>query len=98
MTAYVIVEVSITDEEQYDRYRPLASASIAAHGGTYRVRGGAVESREGTAVAERVVVIEFPDVAQARRWYESDDYQAALELRQAAAQSRLFIGDGCEPG
>jgi uncharacterized protein (DUF1330 family) len=97
MAAYVIVEVSITDEEQYEKYKPLAAASIAAHGGTYRARGGAVESLEGDPVDGRVVVIEFPDMAGARGWYRSDDYQAALEVRREAAEGRFFIVEGYEP-
>ena len=39
MAAYVIVEVSISDEEVYEKYKPLAAASIAAHGGSYRSSG-----------------------------------------------------------
>jgi uncharacterized protein (DUF1330 family) len=97
MAAYVIVEVSITDEEQYEKYKPLAAASIAAHGGTYRARGGAVESLEGPPVEGRVVVIEFPEVNGARDWYRSDDYQAALEVRRGAAQGRFFIVEGYPP-
>jgi uncharacterized protein (DUF1330 family) len=97
MVAYVIVEVSIADEEQYEKYKPLASASIAAHGGTYKARGGATESLEGEAVAGRVVIIEFPDLERARRWYHSEEYGEALQLRRGAAQSRMFVVDGYEP-
>jgi uncharacterized protein (DUF1330 family) len=97
MAAYVIVEVSIADEEQYEKYKPLASASIAAHGGSYKARGGTTESLEGDAVAGRVVVIEFPDLERARGWYRSEQYREASRLRQAAAQSRMFIVDGYEP-
>jgi uncharacterized protein (DUF1330 family) len=96
MAAYVVVEVLITNEEEYEKYKPLASASVAAHGGSYKVRGGAVDSLEGDAVEGRIVVLEFPDLERARRWYRSDEYRAALSLRQAAARSRLFIVDGCE--
>jgi uncharacterized protein (DUF1330 family) len=97
MAAYVIVEVSITDEDRYEEYKPLAAASIAAHGGSYKARGGATESLEGDAVAGRVVVLEFPDLARARGWYHSEEYGEALRLRQGAARSRMFIVDGYEP-
>jgi uncharacterized protein (DUF1330 family) len=97
MAAYVIVEVSIADEEQYEKYKPLASASIAAHGGSYKARGGATESLEGDTVAGRVVIIEFPDFERARGWYHSQEYGEALQLRQGAAEGRMFIVDGYEP-
>jgi uncharacterized protein (DUF1330 family) len=94
VAAYVVVEVTITDEEAYEKYKPMAYASIVAHGGRYLVRGGAVDSVEGDAVEARIVVLEFPDMEAARRWYRSDDYQAALSLREGAARSRLFMVEG----
>lgn len=94
MPAYFIAEVDVTDADAYEPYKPLAEASIAAHGGTYRVRGGATESVEGPPVAGRVVVLEFADVEAARRWYHSAEYQQALPLRQAASTGRAFIVEG----
>ncbi len=40
MPTYVIVELSVVDADRYEVYKPLAEASIAAYGGTYKVRGG----------------------------------------------------------
>jgi uncharacterized protein (DUF1330 family) len=94
MAAYVIAEVSVTDPDVYEQYKPLAGASVAAHGGTYEVRGGAIEPLEGDAPAGRIVILRFEDVEAARGWYGSDDYRAALPLRQAAAHSRVFIVEG----
>jgi uncharacterized protein (DUF1330 family) len=96
--AYVIVELSVVDADQYELYKPLAEESIAAHGGTYKVRGGKIESVEGPEVSDRVVILEFPDVAAARSWYSSPEYQAALQIRHAAAATtRMFIIDGYAP-
>jgi uncharacterized protein (DUF1330 family) len=94
MAAYVIAEVSVTDPEGYEQYKPLAGASVVANGGTYEVRGGAVESLEGEPVSGRIVILRFDDLEAARNWYHSEDYQAALPLRNAAAQSRVFIVEG----
>jgi uncharacterized protein (DUF1330 family) len=95
---YVIVELSVSDAEQYERYKSLAEASVATYGGVYKVRGGRIESVEGEQVTDRVVVLEFPDMAATRAWYDSPEYQAALPLRQAAAKtSRLFFIEGYEP-
>ena len=43
---------------------------------------------------ERVVLIEFPDVAAAKAWYESPAYQKAKEHRDGAADTEFFIIDG----
>ena len=95
MPTYVIVELSVEDADGYELYKPLAEASIAAHGGTYKVRGGNVESVEGPPVTDRIVILEFPDMAAARSWYTSPEYQAALQIRLAAARTtRMFFIDG----
>jgi uncharacterized protein (DUF1330 family) len=94
MAAYVIAEVSVTDPEGYEQYKPLAGASVVANGGTYEVRGGAVESLEGEPVSGRIVILRFDSLEAARNWYHSEDYQAALPLRNAAARSRVFIVEG----
>jgi uncharacterized protein (DUF1330 family) len=94
MPAYVIAEVDITDADGYEPYKAKAAAAIAAHGGVYRVRGGDVESLEGAVVTGRVVVLEFPDLEAARKWYHSAEYQAALPIRQANSRCRVFIVDG----
>lgn len=96
MAAYVIAEVTVTDPEGYEEYKPLAGASVVANGGSYEVRGGAVESLEGEPVTGRVVVLKFDSVDAARDWYDSDGYQAALPIRQRCAQSRVFIVEGAD--
>ena len=98
MPAYVIVEVSVSDPELYETYKPLAEASITAHGGAFRVRGGVTKSIEGAPPVERVVILEFPDLATAEGWYFSEEYQKALAIRSAASDSsRLFFVDGYTP-
>ena len=43
---------------------------------------------------EGVVLIEFPDVAAAKAWYESPAYQKAKQHRDGAADTEFFIIDG----
>ena len=40
MSAYVIVEVSIHDQKDYEEYKKLTPAAIAAFDGKFIVRGG----------------------------------------------------------
>jgi uncharacterized protein (DUF1330 family) len=49
---------------------------------------------EKLAPLDGAVVIEFPDVETAKRWYESPAYQAAKHYRNGAADVELFIIDG----
>lgn len=97
MAAFVLAEIDVVDPDAYESYKTLASASVTAFGGTYRVRGGAVEALEGDAPIGRVVVLEFPDIEAARAWYHSDGYTAAAAIRQAASRGRMFLVDGVVP-
>ncbi|MBO0738399.1 MAG: DUF1330 domain-containing protein [Alphaproteobacteria bacterium] len=94
MPAYIIADIQISDQAAYEKYRPLAAASIARFGGRFIVRGGGVDLLEGEPHPERIVVIEFPDAEAARRWYRSEEYQAALKIRQAASRGRVFLAEG----
>jgi len=90
----VIADVQVTAAAAYEPYPPLAAASIAKFGGRFLVRGGPVELLEGESQPDRIVVIEFADAETARCWYRSEEYQRALQIRQAASRGRLFLVEG----
>lgn len=97
MTAYVISEVEILDEENADLYRPLAAASIEKHGGRYLVRGAAPDIVEGPPAGDRLVIVAFPTMRQAKTWYASADYARALAYRDKALRRRLTFVEGILP-
>jgi uncharacterized protein (DUF1330 family) len=94
MPAYVLVDVDVTDTGRYDRYRPLAAASVEQHGGRYLVRGGASEVLEGDRVPHRLVVLEFADADAARNWYHSAAYDEAKAVRAGACTGSFILVDG----
>jgi uncharacterized protein (DUF1330 family) len=94
MAAYVIVEMDVTDPVAIEDYRRLAAASVAAHGGRYIVRGGAMEPLEGDWKPLRLVVLEFPDLQSAKAWWSSRDYAAARAIRERAARTRMILVQG----
>lgn len=94
MAAYVIAEVDVHDPALFEEYRKIVPATIAQYGGKYLVRGGATESKEGGWMPKRVVVLEFPSMDQARKWYHSTEYAPALAMRLKAAKNRMVIVEG----
>jgi len=86
MPAYVIVEIVVHDPVLFEEYKKKAPSSIAAYGGKYLVRGGVVETLDGTWAPERLVVLEFPSMARAREWYASEMYAEAIKLRHASGK------------
>jgi uncharacterized protein (DUF1330 family) len=97
MAAYIIAEIEITDADIYDRYREQTPGVIARHGGRFIVRGGRTETLEGGGEPGRLVVIEFSDIAAAKRFYGSPEYQAIIGLRQQASRGRLILVEGYPP-
>ncbi len=94
MPAYLIAEVEVTDPAAYEGYKLLTPGAIAAYGGKFIVRGGAVESKEGGWQPSRLVVVEFASMEQAKKFYDSPEYAPALAIRKAASRSRLVLADG----
>jgi len=94
MTAYVIAQLTIIDPEGFEAYRQAVPPVIAAHGGRYLVRGGAISSLEGDLGTPRIIVLEFPDKAAAEAFYNSPEYQEILPLRLNTATGSVVIVEG----
>jgi uncharacterized protein (DUF1330 family) len=94
MSAYVISDVEIRDQELIKQYRVLAQDSIAKYGGRYLARGGAVEPVEGGWTPKSLIIVEFPDMERARAWYRSPEYGDARKVRRHALHRRLVFVDG----
>lgn len=94
MPAYVIVDIEITDPAQYEHYKTLAPATVAAYGGRYVARGGATRSLEGGWQSGRLVILEFDSLDRAQAWHDSPAYRAARTLRQSATRSRMIAVEG----
>jgi len=94
MADYFIVRVNVTDPAAYEAYKQLARDAIARYGGRYLVRGGAATVLEGGGEPGRIVVLEFPSLAQARRFYDSPEYVAARQARAGAAVMHVTLVEG----
>ena len=94
MSAYVIVDIEVTDSEGYKEYVKVAPESIKIFGGRYIARGGQNETLEGEWHAKRLVILEFPSVAQAKAWLNSDEYAPARALRHKYAKTNMVVVEG----
>jgi uncharacterized protein (DUF1330 family) len=94
MSAYVIASITVNDAASFEEYRAQVPATIAKHGGRYLARGGRVERLEGSWSPARLVVIEFPSLEQARRWYDSEEYRGPKALRMKCAMTDVIVVEG----
>lgn len=99
MTAYLIANIAIHDRDAYVAYEEafISAANadaLASSGGTFKAVDQSPEVVEGEWPFNRVVVIEFPSMENARDWYESTAYQDIIHLRHAASESSTIFVNG----
>jgi uncharacterized protein (DUF1330 family) len=82
------------DAEALAEYRRRNTESVANHGGRFVVRGGEVELLEGEWDTRRIVVMEFSDMAAARAWWSSGEYEAIKPLRRGASDTNIILVEG----
>ena len=93
MPAYYFLDVlEVTDPEKLEKYREGVLETVERYGGRYLTVGGNCEVVEGDWNPTFPVLIEFPDMEQARRWYNADDYKDLKALRLASTRGNgVFI-------
>ena len=94
MRGYILAQINIKDREGFSGYADKAAPVVAQYGGKFLVGTGKVETVEGERGRHRMVLIEFPSLAQARTFYDSPEYQDVLPMRFASSQTELFMAEG----
>src|SRR5688572_3104576 len=89
--AYVLVQVDVSNAQQYGEYTKLSPGIIEKFGGRFLARGGRTLTLEGAPVQSRVVVVEFPSFERAQEFYNSQEYQAAKKVRAGAATAQFVL-------
>jgi uncharacterized protein (DUF1330 family) len=94
MSAYLIADVEVHDQNVYADYRRQVLPLVEKHGGRFIVRGGAHEALEGEWKPRRLVIIEFPDMTALQAWYRSPQYAKLIALRQGVSRGSLVAVEG----
>ena len=94
MTAYIIVDINVTDPVRYEDYKQLAAPTVELYSGKYIARGGKTETLEGDWSPTRLVILQFDNSEQAKKWLNSAEYSQARTLRHQTATSRMVVIEG----
>lgn len=95
MSAYCLFDnIEVTDPAKLEEYKKRAEPLVERYGGRYVVGGGKVEVVEGDWRPVFPVMIEFPSLEQAHRWYDSDEYRELKALRLSAVKSSAVFIEG----
>ncbi|HJQ98938.1 MAG TPA: DUF1330 domain-containing protein [Candidatus Polarisedimenticolaceae bacterium] len=94
MAAYIIADLEVTHAETFQEYRLQVPALIEKYGGRYLARGGAVEVLEGSWRPARAVIVEFPDMAALKRFWDAPEYQPLRAIRVRSTRGHLIAVEG----
>ena len=90
---WVVAYHSIKNAGAFEAYAKMAVPAVQAAGGRFIVRGMPTKVYEA-GMNQRIVVIEFDDIAKATAAHDTADYQAALRLLGDGADRDIRIVEG----
>ena len=94
MSAYIIVQINITNKEHYKKYLEKVTKIAKKYGGEYIIRGGNCRTLLGEWKYERTVVIKFSSYNIAMKWYNSEEYAPVRKIREDNSNGNIVIIDG----
>ena len=87
MSAYLIVQIRVTEERRWSEYRTAVGPLAERFGGRYIMRGaGNVEVLEGAHDRRGLAVFEFATMEALHTFWNSPEYAALKKLREGAAE------------
>ena len=96
MAVYIVAQLNIHDRAEYDKYQAGFLDVFAKYAGQLLVVSETPEVIEGEWPYTRTVLIRFPSAEEARRWYESPEYQAIAQHRLRGSKANIVIVEGLE--
>ncbi|MGF1501056.1 MAG: DUF1330 domain-containing protein [Paracoccaceae bacterium] len=94
MPAYLIADVTVTDDAWIPSYAAVVHDMAAKHGGKYLSRSGNIDVLEGADTGSTLIaLIEFPDKAAAMAFVRDADYAPQAKARQDGSKSYFRLID-----
>ena len=95
MTAFLVAHFKTLDTPNQDakltEYREGFMATLGKFGGEIVLRGAVVDVPLGEHDFEGSVVVQFADEGKMKGWYESEEYQTLVPLREEIAEVTLIF-------
>ena len=94
MPVYLIIDLTIIDEDAYADYIARVPAVMEQYGGRYLVRTSQVSTLAGGWQPERIIVVEFDEAEQVQAFYASPEFQELAPLREQCISARIILVEG----
>ena len=92
--AYWVGIVDVKNHDEYAKYTEIAGPALIKAGAKILSRGGKIINLEGKKM-NRLVVIEFPSMEEAEKFYQSEEYRKGLKfLNHNVSERFLNIAEG----
>ncbi len=96
MKCYFSAQISIHDEDEYEKYLENFDDIFSRYKGEYLAIDESPVLLEGNWNYTKSVLIKFNSEREFNDWYYSDDYQKILKHRLAAAKCDTILLKGLE--
>ena len=94
MAGFFIIQINVTNPENYKKYKEQVTPIVKKFGGEYLIRGGQSEIAEGSWPYERTVVLKFPTYEMVKKWHDSDEYKPIRKIREDNSKCNAIIIEG----
>ncbi len=94
MAAYIVARVDVADPSLLKDYLNATPPIVEKYHGKFIARGGSTVTLEGPEEMRRIVLIEFPSLADAEAFYRSQEYSEVRKLRDGVAVAEFIAVDG----
>jgi uncharacterized protein (DUF1330 family) len=91
MSCFLIAQIAVHDRDEYQKYLDGFDAIFAKYRGAVMAADEAPTVLEGEWPFTRTVLIKFSDAQEARRWYDSPEYQELAKHRHQASKTNLVL-------
>lgn len=97
MAVYTIAQLRFTDIDAYRRYQRAFPRVFTRFRGRVLVADEAPRVLEGEWPRDKLVILEFPDEAEAQRFAADTEYREISKDRKAGTDGVVLMARGFEP-
>ena len=94
MAAYIIIRIEVKDQNLLKEYQKVAPEIVYKYHGKFIARGGDTITLEGSQESRRIVLLEFPSLNKAKEFFNSNEYQEAIKLREDISTFEMVAVEG----
>ena len=91
MTYVVITIKKILDLEAFREYADRVAPIIKRHGGKYVAVDKTPDVRSGEWPFVRTVIVAYPNLAAAQKWYDSPEYREIIPIRKRGIDANIVM-------